>query len=547
MLISKQSGIVNTDSFDEVYSGELFDVYLNGVLFCRGMYEGQESISYICNHIENYSVIPFNELYGSYTVIIDYKGEKQVVFSDNSCMHAFFVSENYVGSNFKEIIQKEGLKNFDDIGCCECLALIRGGFSERTVIKGLKYSSNLKYFEIFNGRRSERSKGINSIDGESSIADPICFFRDVAHAFDKRKVICALTGGFDSRAVASSINLFKKTDCFISGDNDDSSEIILAKQVAKAGGYTLKQIRPEYPKIGAATLWKFWVKSAGFNANISTSGFRISHFMNVLQSEEYEVLLDGNAGDMHKEFWFSQEFPFYNRRKSNARLFYISRMKKYLPVFGDRIKSSIKAMEKLELKEMNRLTANINSKSCLLYGWYSDWCRIENSSTEENHPFIYSPLREIEMVRFSYNTAPHDMYLNMILRKIISKANLEVARIKTIYGTTASTETRYIVRDIFAQFKRYLMQSIRYIIRKLTGRSVFLPKVETISIDSYIKENTDVRDAVEWAKDHGYLQVRAGIGQIPMKVISDILNLYYIDKYIFGVTNEGIDNCSSNS
>lgn len=547
MLISKRSGIVNTDCFDKVYSGELFDVYLNGLLFCRGMYEGQESISYICRRMENDSAIPFNELYGSYTVIIDYKGEKQVVFSDNSCMHAFFVSENYVGSNFREIIRKEGLKKFDDMGCCERFALIRGGFSERTIIEGLRYSNNLKYYEIFDGRRSEHGKGINSIDGESSIADPVNFFRDVAHAFDKRKVICALTGGFDSRAVACSINSFKKTDCFISGDNDHSSEIVLAKKAAKAGGYPLKQIRPEYPEIGDTALLESWKMSAGFNADISTSGFRINHFMKVLQSKGYEVLLDGNAGDMHKEFWFSQEFPFYNRRKSNPRLFYISRMKKNLPVFGDRIKSSVDAMEKLELKAMNRLTANINAKSCLLYGWHSDWCRIENSSTEENCPFIYSPLREIEMVRFSYNIAPHDMYMNMILRKIISKANLKVARVKTIYGTTASTETRYIVRDVFAQFKRYFTQFIRYAIRKTTGKSVFLPRVETISIDSYIKENTDVSDAIEWAKDQGYLRMGTGIGQIPMKVISDILNLYYINKYIFGVRNESIDNCSGNS
>lgn len=547
MLISKQSGIANTDSFDEVYTGALFDVYMNGVLFCRGMYEGQESISYLCHRIENDSAIPFNELYGSYTIIIDYKGQKQVVFSDNSCMHAFFVSENYLGSNFKEIIQAEGLNKFDEMGCCECLALIRGGFSERTVIEGLRYSNNLKYYEIFDGRRSEQSKGIDSIDGESAIADTVSFFRDVAHAFEKRKVICALTGGFDSRAVATSINSFKKTDCFISGDNDKSSEIILAKKTAEAGGYTLKQIRPEYPEIGDTTLLESWKKNAGFNTNISTSGFRINHFMKVLQSEGYEVLLDGNSGDMHKEFWFSQEFPFYNKRKSNPRLFYNSRMKKYLPVFGDKIKSSIEAMEKLELKAMNRLTANINSKSCLLYGWYSDWCRIENSSTEENCPFIYSPLREIEIVRSSYNIAPHDMYMNMILRKIISKADLKVARIKTIYGTTASTEARYIVRDVFAQFKRYFTQLIRYVIRKTTGKSVFLPKVETRSIDSYIKRNTDVSDAIEWAKDYGYLQMKVGIGQIPMKVISDILNLYYIDKYIFGETNEDIDNCSGNS
>lgn len=533
MLISNETGIVNIDNFSRVYSNEELDVYINGILFCRRMKEGEESIAYVVDCLQKNGEIPFDKLYGSYTVVIDFHSNRQIVFSDNSCMHGFYISENYIGSNFCEIVKAENCNKIDAIGACEYFALIRGGLSYHTYVEGIFFSDNEEYYEIANSKRIKCKKNIGSIESGNIITNVSDFFQDVVHAFSDKKIICALTGGFDSRAVAACCNNVKPIDCFVSGDNDKSTEIVLAKKAAQAGGYTMKQIKSSYPEISDRVIVDNWVSKGGYHISFGTAEFRIDKFMAELSADGYEVLIDGSAGDMHKEFWFTQEFPFYRRKKARPELFYSSRMKKYSSLFGEKIASAVSEMEEIELKELSSLSRENNTKSCLLYGWYNDWYSMAARNTEGKSPVVYSPLQEIDLVRYSYSISPRGKFMNMFLRRIISNVNVRVARVKTVYGTTASAEPLFLVRDFFFQMLRYGQQYIRYIIRKLTGKSVFLPVVDTFSSDAEVKQTETVKDAVNWAKNQGYITKDAGIDDIPMELIDVVLNLYFIQQHCF--------------
>lgn len=538
MLISDRDGIINIDNFNKVYSGEQFSVYLNGMIFCRGLKEGRESIQKVCHDIEQTNEIPFALLFGSFTMVIDYNGKRQVVFSDNSCMHGFFISNHSIGSSFREIIRYEGISEFDEVGVCEYLELIRGGFSYKTYVKDVAFSSNLEYYVIHEGRIDRENKGIGSIDAQSGIDNPMNFFRDISYAFGDRDVVCALTGGFDSRAVASVLNKFKKYDCFISGDNDTSSEIIQAKKTAKAGGYVMKHIRPEYPVISDDMILEKFLSGGAYHVSFATSEFRIDHFMNQLQSEGYDVLMDGSAGDMHKEFWFTQEFPFYGRKRSNPEFFYKSRMEQYSSVFGTAVSDHINEMEKTELDELKKLTKQTNTKSCLFYGWYHDWFSMAARNTVSTLPAVYSPLQEIELVRFSYGMMPRGKFMNYFLRDLISKADIRVARVKTIYGTTASTEALYLLRDFFAQMARYCQQGIRFFVRKIFHKSIFIPQVNLKSIDDDVMRTEIVKETYMWARKKLIIG-DVKLSQIPLSIMEKLLNLYLTEQYCFANNEKG--------
>lgn len=533
MLISNETGIVNIDNFSRVYSDKELDVYINGILFCRKMKEGEESIAYVVDYLQRTGVIPFDKLYGSYTIVIDFRSNRQIIFSDNSCMHGFYISENYIGSNFCEIVKAEGCNKIDRIGACEYFSLIRGGLSRHTYVEGIGFSDNEEYYEITNSKRIKHNKNIGSIDRGNMITEPDAFFSDVVHALEDRKIICALTGGFDSRAVATCCNNVKSVDCFVSGDNDKSAEIVLAKKAARAGGYTMKHIKSAYPNIADKVLVDKWISKGGYHISFGTAEFRIDKFMDELSIDGYEVLIDGSAGDMHKEFWFTQEFPFYRKKKARPELFYNSRMKNYSSLFGESILSAIDEMEKIELSELSSLSRENNTKSCLLFGWYNDWYSMAARNTESKSPVVYSPLQEIDLVRYSYSISPRGKFMNMFLRRMISNANANVARVKTIYGTTASAELLYLIRDFFFQMLRYGQQGVRYIVRKITGKSVFLQAVDTFSSDEEVKETEIVKVAVNWAKNEGYLAKDAELDKIPMEMVDVVLNLYFIQQHCF--------------
>lgn len=538
MLISKKNGVINTDNFEKVYTCSKFIVYMNGILFCRGKKAGRESINYIAEKIKSDRTIPFHELFGSYTVLIDICNKRQILFSDNSCMHGLFISDNYIGSNFKELVKTEGLYHFDKIGVCEYLGLIRGGLSGKTYVKGINISSNLNFYEIDNGNYFVRSKKIDDIDGESSIDDPIEFFRDISYALEDMKCVCALTGGFDSRAVAAVMNTFRSYDCFISGDNNKSPEIKSAVRTAKAGNFVMMQIKPEYSDIKQSDMNIKFLRTASFHTAFDTAQMRIDYFMNILKKQGYEILVDGSAGDMHKEFWFTQEFPYYWRRKSNPKRFYKMRMKQYSRFLGKMILDNINEMEEMELSVLNRLTKDRNSKSCLFYGWYNDWFSMAAKNSESESPAVYSPLQEIELVRYSYQMLPKGKFMNGFLRELTSCANRKAARVKTVYGTTASNEPIYLARDFVFQILRYGQQGMRFFVRKVFHKSIFLVNVDLKNLDNKVLETEIAEEAVKWAKSKGCISQEASCSNIPFVLFEKIMNLYLTDAMFFQKNRE---------
>lgn len=102
-------------------------------------------------------------------------------------------------------------------------------------------------------------------------------------------------------------------------------------------------------------------------------------------------------------------------------------MEQYSSVFGTAVSDHTNEMEKTELDELKKLTKQTNTKSCLFYGWYHDWFSMAARNTVSTLPAVYSPLQEIELVRFSYGMMPRGKFMNYFLRDLISKADIRVA------------------------------------------------------------------------------------------------------------------------
>lgn len=528
MLVSFDKGIINATGSSR-YDYDRMTVYVNGLIFLRGMKAGKESIDHIVAAFRKDGKIPFHEIFGAYGIMLDTHDGCLILFNDNSCMHGMFLSAGSIGSNFLEIIRHEGLDKMDELAVCEYLSLTRG-FLTDSVIEGIRAADSQKYYEVKNGVLSEESKGIGGIDAPSSIMDPAGFMKDIAYALSDIKCVCSLTGGFDSRMVAATINHNKVCDCFISGDNKNSIEIRCAMQAAKAGNLAMQHIRPVFPQINDEYLMKFFIDKGGYQLRVGSSGFRIEHFMKTLASRGYKVLLTGDAGDMHKEFWFIQDLPFYWKRKTSVHKFFKSRVEviDYSQYLGEKAKARYHEMEERCVQKLQTLTKDRNTQSYLAFGWLVDWVSQSLKTAEASIPIVYAPLQEIEMVRYSYQLLPKGKRMNFFLRKMTTQVNLPMARAATVYGTTASSEWLCMTRDFFMQIIQYSKQALRYASRKLLRKTVLASSVDTAEFDHIVMKTQTALRALEWAKREGYAKEGITPDTVPFWFIERLLNLYFI-------------------
>jgi len=529
MYISKSKGIVNLYDYISVYKNKGIEIFLNGVVYVPGRKEGAESIEYFLELYRKESRFCFECLRGAYSLVI-VQENRVIVFGDNSCMKGFFVSYDAVGSNFEEMVVRKDNLQIDEMGICEYLTLIRGGFSAKTYIEGIEHSDYRKYYLFENGEVYINEKMIREIDDYTDIVDFDVdhFFRDVEYAFSNKKVVCALTGGYDSRLVSTMMNRNVSVDTFVSGDNLASSEIKYAQMVAEAGKYNFRILDTNYVDVTDEYIVEHIKENGSYCVQMGTGDMRIDSFMRQLKKEGYELLLDGNAGDMHKSFWFTQEFPFFLKKRTDYKKFYRMRMESVPTCLGSYVRDSLQEMKEYEYSKMKQLISEYAWESCMKFGWYSDWYNMVAKNANRVCPQIYSPLQEIDLVRYSFKMGYKGKKMNKFFRKYISEGNIDVARVKTIYGTTASVELKYLLKDYFAQGLRYGIQMVRYVIRKFFRKSLFISNVNSRNIEQEVRETNIAKQAVEWAKRENLVEKYVRVETIPFVLLERIMNVYYI-------------------
>ena len=233
---------------------------------------------------------------------------------------------------------------------------------------------------------------------------------------------------------------------------------------------------------------------------------------------------------MHKEFWFTQDLPFYWKKKTNCETFYYRRMKDYSRYYGKLITDNTSSIDHLNINKLHELSKDRNAKSYLFFGWKMDWTMAAALNTEMTSPISYAPLQEIELVRYSYSILPKGKRMNMFHRQLTTRANKKVARVPTCYGTTASSEPLYLLRDVFVQGIYYAKMALKYFVRKFLKVSIFTENVNLQDIDPQLRALKTSREAVQWAKDRGYLSNDATAENIPVALLSKMINLHFLSQ-----------------
>lgn len=271
MLISIERGnVLNSRNF-VLWHYDSVELYYSGVLFFNKKKEGKESLDFL---IKCYlkGKIPFEQIYGCYAVVLYDKVRKEIlVFSDNSNMHGIWISNAYIGSDIIEmgVVQEE--YSIDKMALCEYYTFHRF-YRTDSLVSGIYAGNSGAYYLIKDGVCREVDKGIGNICDKSSIKDPKEFFQSVGYAFNDKTVVCALTGGYDSRLITAMYNYYSKADSFISGDNMDGADIKCSRRVAKAGKIRHFHIVPDVPDADGDKLLLELFRNGQYKVAMGTQG-----------------------------------------------------------------------------------------------------------------------------------------------------------------------------------------------------------------------------------------------------------------------------------
>lgn len=529
MLVS-QEGLSNPiEEHTEISIGEA-TVFCSGLFFYRGLPEGEQSLKVLLERYRTGAELEFDMMHGAFVVVLSEPTRPVLAFADNSAMRGLLVTDQYLGDDIVELALVSGKTTLDHEAICQYLSLTRG-FSLNTVIKGITTSDHLSFYTVDPDGVHEHPKGIDGPDGRSTITDPVVFFRSIISSIENKRIVGALTAGYDSRMVVALFNQLHghKIPTAISG-NPKSQEVTKAKKTSTIAGNTLTIVNPEKPTLDIS-YFKFIRKfQKGHLVNYDASGYRLATFRQKLRDEGHELLVDGESGAAHKDTWFLQDFPLYRSPRTRTDRFYDLRMEPivYKDFLGVRTLHFYETQRQRALELLGQYQKPINTQSYDLFGWHVSWASTVEARLKPSPMLNYSPLQELALVRYSYHLPRRMRSFNLFQRIITSKADPEMAKTTTSLGTTASTALPYVIRDVFAQVLALTKTGLGLLSRKILGRNIIQKSVLEWDLASELKQSPEANRAVRWARDEGILTEEMGAQTLPVTLINKVINLHRV-------------------
>lgn len=317
---------------------------------------------------------------------------------------------------------------------------------------------------------SEKSE-LKNLNFNELIEDFISKFEDLSNRLNGKKISVDLTGGIDSRLVATLLKHygvnFDGVFSLISGNNN---ELSIVKKVSEALNIKLHTINEVEDNIEIEELIHLSEGLADFNSLIS-----LVETLKYRSSEEYDLTITGVGGELYKDFWWQQDFPFYGTKAPNIEKLVHTRM--YPCRYPDSLfnEESLKCDRRLNTF-ISRLGSYSDGKNISTYDKLYYQVRIKEqvsllSNISNKYGSIFSPLIDPYFVELASNIPANKKWFNKFHREIISRLNKTVARIPTTEGgISVSNQFDDLSRDAW----KYLITKSKKAAQRYAKKNSFI-------------------------------------------------------------------------
>ena len=529
MLFDIETGFSNTTGFTRVEVGDSV-YYYSGIFYLRGRKAGDDSIVAFAREYEETGALPLAKVFGAFSCALVQPNGDTVFFSDNSNLRCLYVGERTIGDSFLEVLRSEKRTAFDPDALCEFFAL-GGVFFGKTLVSGISTTANDALYICSTGTIRQEDKGIGDIDAPAAINDVAAFFRDMAYALSEDNVSLSLTGGYDSRLVLASLMDHLPIDVFISGSDENDPDVHWAKKAAQAVGKRLEIVKVGKPAISEGYLRQLFAQADGIGLCVDDNFMRISAFMQDRRERGYSCYLTGDGGVRHKDWYWIQDLPFYRRRHTDVARFFDQRIQVIAPSipFGKRLEGPSQQMRPRMVRTMRRHVMPMNTQSYDSIGFHvqGDLVKVKYGVLSRAVP-SYAPLWELELVRYSFHLPRMKRFYYNSMRELTTARSKALARTPTVYGTTASSEPRYVARDSVFQGIDYARKAARLIGRKTLRRNVFIGHPTTWSAEADVRALDISRRALAYCVEEGLIAAGARHTDVAYSTLGRMIQLHLL-------------------
>lgn len=239
----------------------------------------------------------------------------------------------------------------------------------------------------------------------------------------------------------------------------------------QSGGSSVRHDQDPKPKVTDEALERVFHAYDGLTVSADTSSFRLYDFYQQLSARGVDTHLTGDGGVLHKDWEWMQDLPFYNKRTTNLKRFYEQRLAFNLDSrnSGPLIIGELDAMSERVIAGLGQYVRATNTQSYDMLYYHVNGRRDRLYSQRINGVSLYAPLMERDFVSSSYALPRRRQLFYNHMRILTTGQDAAIARIPTVYETTASNDWNFLLRDSAYQIVDYGRKAVRMAGRRFLG------------------------------------------------------------------------------
>lgn len=300
----------------------------------------------------------------------------------------------------------------------------------------------------------------------------LSFFEDRADHLRGKKISIDLTGGIDSRLIASVLYaLDVKYDAMFSMISGDENELKIVQHLCNTLNVDLHIIREE-SLMDEKEFEALYELSDGIWNPLKIRS--LAKAQSWRKGQNYDLVITGVAGELYKDFFWQQDFPFYTSKKHHFER--LNRLRMYPSMIaekwiGEKLREEYTTFQKKFISGLKSHKKQLNTQT---YDQIYYNIRVKETSSalskmSSSYLPVYSPLLDPELLRIGYNLKRRHRFFNNFHRSVITYCTPEIASVPTTEGEiSVSMNGSDLFRDVF----KYGANKSKTLLSKLTDKRI---------------------------------------------------------------------------
>ncbi len=522
-------------------------IYWSGFLYVDGRSSGIDSVQRFAEALANGLLAALNCLKGVYMVVVADKVSGDVyAFVDSSGLFHAFYSSRGVSSSFLKLAAEHGA-HFPELSPEALVQFFHFGYVPfgGTFFREINRLGGDQIVCISSaGAVSLMSKNSRAL-GAGPARDFATQLMSFASSVAAERVSIDLTGGIDSRLLAVILEYFGLPFELAVSGSDDHEDVAIAREVAMVLN---RQLYVTHHKV------------ADFESSLPTlfeacdGLFNVANGHGPLQNQRGRrargatLMITGAGGELFKDFWWLQDFPFYRQRTSHLARLYSTRI---VPVAlrHDYLEEPYaNVSRRLRGAYLQKLAGYVAEDNTRTYDRIYYFVKMPDvvGRLMSNHAWLlhcYAPYLEPEIATVGYRLPRSTRFFNSFHRQMTTRYRPTVARIRTTEGgMSVSSESAAIAKDLHKYVINRVSRLDRKFAQQILGRRCSERGPASPSFERGLQQYAATKRGFERLKDAGILRSDLVLADLRPPYCGNVLSLGMLLDWIEGVrrpTNPG--------